>query len=236
VGDQVEIKVLEIKDTGKNMRIALTMKQLKPEPWSFIDSRFNVGDVVEGKVTRLAPFGCFVEISEGVEGLVHVSELSWERNNVKTEDIVKSGDMVSVKIIEIQMEKRKISLSFRQAGNDPWQDASEKYPVGSMVNGILEKKEKFGYFMTVAPGVTGLLPKSKIDLAVNAKEIENASIGDSIPLSVIDLNLSQRKMTLAPELEPSEDWRSFNQQTKKEEADDGDMGALGLALMQKLGK
>jgi small subunit ribosomal protein S1 len=232
IGDEVEFKILDIQKTDKNRnKISLSMKLVKPEPWSDIEKKLTVGSMVEGKVTKLMPFGVFVEVAEGIEGLVHTSELSYIHKNPKSEDIVKEGEKVEVKILEIDRENRKISLSLRQAGRDPWAEVEEKYPIGTKVTGTLEKKEKFGYFVSIEPGITALVPKSKIDLAVNVKELESASIGDELTFTISDIDVSERKMTLSPEIEGQDDWKQFAE-SRAEKSDQ--LGTVGLALMEKM--
>lgn len=233
-GDEVTVKVLSVekrepkeakepkegekparrRDRGDQMKISLSVKQLLPHPWEGFLAKFKKGDVVTGRVTKLMAFGAFVEITDGVEGLVHLSELSYEKRGAKLEEIVKAGDEIQVKILDIDSESKKVSLSLRQAGADPWSEAGTRFPVGGRVSGTIEKKESFGWFVRLAPGFTGLLPKSKLADAPNAKDFEKLNPGDAISLVVIDLNTNDRKITLAPELDPADDWKRFSQEAK----------------------
>lgn len=160
VGDRVRAKVLSIDSTDKGSRISLSVKQVTEDPWKNVQERLNAGEVVSGKVLRTTPFGAFVEILPGIEGLVHISELSYERRVTKTEDIVVVGDAVSVKIKEIDPIKKRISLSLRDAAGDPWATVTETFAIDSDVTGTVEKRAQFGIFITLAPGITGLLPNS----------------------------------------------------------------------------
>lgn len=240
-GDNVTVKVLEIgehsKDKGRNRgpRISLSVKQTRPEPWACMPASIHPGAVMKGKVTKHMPFGCFVEIHEGVEGLVHLSELSWERS-AKLSDVAPEGSEIEVAILEINNDSKKISLSIKQAGNDPWTTVSEKFPVGSDVTGTLEKKEKFGYFVQLVPGITGLLPRSKMEIATNKDELEKVDVGGTLSLKVGEIDVANRKITLTPEVDPQEDWKRVSEQFDEEQQGETDLGVLGRALMEKLGK
>lgn len=255
-GDEVTVKVLDVKrrepkeaeeggdekksrrrDRGEQLKISLSVKQMLPHPWEAFRAAFQKGTIVQGRVTKLMEFGAFVELTDGVEGLVHLSELSYEKRGTKPEELVKPGDEIAVKILEIDDEKRKVSLSLRQAGVDPWADAATRFPIGGRVSGTIEKKEKFGWFVKLGPGFTGLMPQSKLADAPNAKEFENLRPGDPISLVVIDLNPRDRKITLAPELSPEDDWKRFSHTAAKEAvpvaAATGEMSPLAEALLKK---
>jgi small subunit ribosomal protein S1 len=179
-----------------------------------------VGARVRGKVTRCAPFGAFVEIAPGIEGLVHISELSYTRRVAKTEDVVQPGETVSVLIKDIDAEKRRISLSLREAEGDPWVEITEKLRVGQTISGTVEKKEPFGFFVTVMPGVTGLLPKSKIAQAADPPAIERLRVGDTISVTLDGIDPPKRRISLtAGDPGDAEDWKQYS--------GDGENQALG---------
>jgi small subunit ribosomal protein S1 len=159
IGHTVQVKIIGIEPDKKPglLKISLSMKQLTENPWDSVDRQFREGEKVLGTVTRCAGFGAFVEVAPGIEGLVHISEMSYTKRVLKPEDIVKAGETVSVVIKEIDADKRRLSLSIRDAAGDPWIDVKEKFAVGQSLEGVLEKKEKFGFFVTLAPGITGLL-------------------------------------------------------------------------------
>ena len=144
--DTVRVKVISIEPDKKPglLKIGLSMKQLIEDPWNSAGENFHEGDKISGTVTRCANFGVFVEIAAGIEGLVHISEMSYKKRVLKPEDEVTVGETVSVLIKEVDLEKRRISLSIRDAEGDPWIDVSEKYTAGQAIEGILEKKESFG--------------------------------------------------------------------------------------------
>ena len=231
VGDPVRVKVIEIdkRDTSDEVKISLSIKQVTDDPWLSADDRFKVGDKVKGIVTRCAKFGAFVEIAPGIEGLVHISEMSYQKRILKPEEIVTAGENVFVLVKEMDLSNRRISLSIRDAEGDPWIEVPQKYNVGQTTEGVIEKKEKFGYFVTLAPGITGLLPKSKISQSPQSHLIEKLKEGSSIPVVIEEISANDRKITLAPGAsEDEQDWQQF---TKK---DQPSMGSLGEKLQQAL--
>ncbi|WP_288908640.1 S1 RNA-binding domain-containing protein, partial [uncultured Desulfovibrio sp.] len=162
-------------------------------------SELKPGMVIPATVTHMEPFGAFVEILPGVEGLVHISEMSWERRVLKAEDVVQPGDAVSVKIRDINPETRRISLSLREAEGDPWQDAAQRFPVGASVDGTVESRSQYGLFVTLAPGITGLLPAGVLKSAKNAAQFSKLDKGDAVTLVVQNMDPAARRISLAPE-------------------------------------
>ena len=188
------------------------MRQLDSDPWDTVSEKICPGDKVIGKVTRCMKFGVFVEIVPGIEGLVHISEMSYVKRVINPEDVVTPGEKVSVLVKELDAKGRRISLSIRDAQGDPWLEVSDKFSVGQIVKGTLEKKEKFGYFVSLAPGITGLLPKSKIKEAEKPGLIEQLKVGDSLAVAVEGIHPRERKITLAPGDSKDEGaWKNFSQ-------------------------
>jgi small subunit ribosomal protein S1 len=231
VGDTLRVKVIGLKPAeGKDRaKISLSAKQIQGNPWDSLEGKFNVGDIVEGKVTRCAKFGAFVEIAPGIEGLVHISEMSYEKRVLNPEEIVRPNDKVSVSIKEIDLEKRRISLSIRETKTDPWTSFKDNYPAGRSLTGTLEKKEKFGLFITLAPGVTGLLPQSKINQSSDRAALEKLKIGDPVTVMIEEVKFSDRRVTLAPG--DAADERNWHQHTQSES---NVFGSLGEKLQQAL--
>src|SRR5258706_5323945 len=159
-GQQVEAKVLKL-DAAKQ-RISVGLKQLQAQPWDSVPGKFKVGDRVRGTVTRLADFGAFVELEPGVEGLIHVSEMSWVKKVRTPADLVKVGETVEAVILVISSGDKRISLGLKQALGDPWADAAQKFPVDSVVEGPVVSLTKFGAFVQVAEGVEGMIHVSDI--------------------------------------------------------------------------
>jgi len=233
VGDSVTVKILEMKEgkVGKDLKISLSLKQMTGDPWVDVIDKYHVGDRVKGKVTRCVKFGVFIEIVPGLEGLVHISQMSYTKRVLRPEDEVEPGEIVDVIINEIDPEKKRISLSIKDVDGDPWTDIQEKYKAGQAVNGILEKKEKFGYFVTLEPGVTGLVPSSAIAKASKPSDFEKLKEGDTVMVLVTSVDARERKISLSPtELTEVEDWKQYADTPKKS------LGSLGEKLQKALNK
>jgi len=231
-GDMVNVKVLKIEtsDKAENFKISLSMKQTSSNPWDSMESSFNTGDQVSGKVVRLTSFGAFVEIVPGVDGLVHISEMSHTRRVLKPDDVVQVGEMVQVVIKSIDMDSKRISLSIKDALGDPWTGASAKYGLGSIVEGRLEKKEKFGLFINLEPGVTGLMPSSNISNAANSSDFEKLKPGDSVQVMIQEVDEEKRRLTLtSPDQKEGDNWKEF---ANKETKSIGTMESLFLEAMK----
>jgi small subunit ribosomal protein S1 len=229
-GDTVRVKVIKIEDdtdSGKR-KIALSMKQIEANPWDSVQEKFRIGDKLRGKVTRCMKFGAFVEIAQGIEGLVHISEMSHKRV-VHAEDVAEPGSTVDVMVKEINLQDRRISLSMRDAEGDPWIDIEKKYSLGQSVEGMIEKKEKFGFFIELEPGITGLLPKSRISSSSNSALFDKFKQDDRIKIIISEIDTDERKITLAPNDSQEEgDWKSFAKSPEKS------FGSIGEKLQQAL--
>lgn len=196
-GQTVEVKVLDIEERdGKRPRISLSMKQAQEDPWATINEKFHVGMDTRGTVVRTAPFGAFVEITPGIDGLVHVSEMSWEHVR-QPSDVVNVGQEVDVQILDIDIVRQRISLSMKAAEGDPWSDIDEKFPVGAEVTGHVEKIEDFGVFVSLEGGITALLPRSEMDLGRNESPHNKARIGADITARVLSIEKGRRRMALS---------------------------------------
>lgn len=232
VGESVRVKVLSMEPDKKpgQKRISLSMKQAADDPWLTAERRFQVGETVTGKVTRLVPFGAFVEIAEGLEGLVHLSEMSYLKRVVDPREVVSAGDPATVRIKSIDADKRRISLSIREAEGDPWADAESRFKVGQRVEGYLDKKERFGWFIRLTPGITGLMPKSRMMTAGGGDAFQGVKPGDALTVVVEEIRPDERKITLAPEgVDDGRDWQSF-----AAPAESRSMGSLGEKLRQAM--
>ncbi|RPJ16402.1 MAG: 30S ribosomal protein S1 [Desulfobacteraceae bacterium] len=221
--DNVLVKVLAAAEGGKKnqKKISLSMKQVDNDPWIKVKEIFSPGARVTGKITRCMNFGVFVEIAPGIEGLVHISEMSYMKRVINPGDLVKTGETVSVMIKEIDEKAKRISLSLRDALGDPWLEVPDRFKVGQIVAGTLEKKEKFGYFISLSPGITGLLPKSKFGTAEKPELIERLKAGDTVSVIIEEIHIIDRRITLAPGDSAGDDtWKSFAQKTASEPASD----------------
>jgi small subunit ribosomal protein S1 len=198
VGDRLQVKVLGIKDGEKPgfKKISLSVKQAMGDPWADARNRIQVGSKLMGKVTRCANFGAFVELFPGIEGLVHISEMSYTRRVMRPDEVVTPGDEIMVMVKEFDLDRKRISLSIKDAEGDPWAEVGEKFKPGKTVQGRVEKKESFGIFVSLAPGVTGLLPKSKIAASEKAAEFDTLKPGSVIGVSIDGVNIEERKISL----------------------------------------
>ena len=234
VGDSVAVKLLKIeflKESGAP-KISLSMKQTSSNPWDGMGADFHVGDQVSGKVVRLTTFGAFVEIAPGVDGLVHISEMSHTKRILRPEDVVTQGDRVHVVIKSIDMNSKRVSLSIKDAQGDPWTGASARYEPGSIHEGRLEKKEKFGLFITLEPGVTGLMPSSHISRAEKPSDYETLKPGDKVVIMILEMDEEKRKITLtSPDQKDSDNWKQFA--SIKPSKSGGTMESLFLEAMEK---
>lgn len=203
LGERIRAKVLSVtQDARGNTRISLSRRQAEGDPWETVEGQLEAGAVVQGRVVRLVPFGAFVEVLPGVEGLVHISELSWAKRINKPEDVLAVGDTVSVKIKEFLLDRRRLSLSLRDAEGDPWGMVAERFPVGTVVSGTVESRAQFGVFVTLMPGVTGLLPNAVVKGAVGSEQAQTLAKldkGDQVTLVVQAVDTAQRRISLAPE-------------------------------------
>ncbi len=233
-GDTLSVKILKIESGEKEdtYKIALSVKQTSESPWEKMDSLFNVGDQVTGKVVRLAKFGAFVTLAPGVDGLVHISEMSHTRRVLRPDDVVTQGDSVQVVVKSIDMDSKRISLSIKDALDDPWMGATTKYEINAKVEGILEKRETFGLFIQLEPGITGLMPSSNVNNASNRSEYDRLKPGDKIEVMIQEVDEDKRRVTLtSPDQKESDDWKQFAGQKKKSTA--GTMESLFLEAMKK---
>ncbi len=237
VGQKVQAKIIKIdRDDKGRLKISLSMKELAQDPWDTISSDFSEGDRVTGKVVRLADFGAFVEIAPGVDGLVHVSEMSYTQRVHKPADFVSEGQEVAVKIKSIDPIKRRISLSMKDAEGDPWMDVADKYQAGQKVTGTVEKQEQFGIFIQLEPGVTGLLPKSVIARSENPAPFEKLHPGDEVEIVIGEVKAADRRISLTTgDAQGAEDWKQFAPE-KRSAAPKGGMGLLGTALQEAFDK
>lgn len=211
-GDVVTVKLLKL-EPGKEsstIKISLSMKQTSSNPWDSIGGAFNTGDQVTGKVVRLTSFGAFVEMMPGVDGMVHISEMSHTRRVLRPDDVVQLGETVQVVIKSIDMDAKRVSLSIKDALGDPWTGASSKYGIGSLVEGRLEKREKFGLFINLEPGVTGLLPSSNMSNAANASDFETLKPGATVQIMIQEVDEEKRRITLtSPDQKDTDSWKQF---------------------------
>jgi small subunit ribosomal protein S1 len=197
VGQTVEVKVLKISTEGEKRRISVGMKQLQTHPWDAAAEKYKAGERVRGTVTRVMEFGAFVELEPGVEGLIHVSEMSWGKKLKSASTIVKPGESVDAVILGVNLAERRMALGLKQALGDPWADAAQKYAVGSVVEGPVVSIQKFGAFVQLAEGVEGMIHIGDMsaEKRINHPQ-EVVRVGQVVKVQVLAIDTEKRQLRL----------------------------------------
>jgi small subunit ribosomal protein S1 len=196
VGQEIQVRILKIDPETK--KISLGLKQLQPEPWETAPEKYTVGQRVAGTVTRLTDFGAFVEMEPGVEGLIHISEMSWGKKVRHPSDVLKQGDTVDAMILGIKPEERRISLGLKQTLSDPWSDVAVRFPVGAQIEGPVTRLMNFGAFVQIAEGIEGLVHVSEISAE---KRINHPSdvlrVGQAVKAQILAIDAGKRQIKLS---------------------------------------
>jgi small subunit ribosomal protein S1 len=195
VGDMVDVLVLDVNKATK--RISLGMKQVEADPWATIDERYKPGERVQGKVRNLTDFGAFVELEPGVDGLLHISDMSWTRNIGHPSEILKKGQPIETQILNVDKDNKRISLGIKQIQPDPWESVAQRYPMGSRVTGKIVRLTDFGAFVELEPGVDGLLHVSQMSHRPIAAPSDLVNVGDELTLMVIRVDPNERRIGLS---------------------------------------
>ena len=195
VGDTVEVLVLEVNKATK--RISLGMKQVESDPWATIQERYQPGMRMQGKVRNLTDFGAFVELEPGVDGLLHISDMSWTRNIGHPSEILKKGQSVETQILNVDRDNKRISLGLKQIQPDPWESVAQRYPMGSRVTGKIVRLTDFGAFVELEPGVDGLLHISQMSNRPVNSPADIVNVGDELTLMVIRVDPNERRIGLS---------------------------------------
>ncbi|ASK32491.1 30S ribosomal protein S1 [Chryseobacterium sp. T16E-39] len=207
-GQTVKVVILDFDD--EKTRIQLGMKQLEAHPWDALSADMKVGDKVKGKVVVLADYGAFVEIAPGVEGLIHVSEMSWSTHLRSAGDFVKVGDEVEAEVLTLDREDRKISLGMKQLSKDPWENIEAKYPVGSQHVGTVRNFTNFGVFVELEEGIDGLIYISDLSWTKKIKHpSEFCAVGDKLDVIVLELDIQARRLSLGHKQLTENPWDKF---------------------------
>ncbi|HLO59941.1 MAG TPA: 30S ribosomal protein S1 [Bacteroidales bacterium] len=205
---KLQVVILDFDDEKK--RIALGLKQLTPHPWDSLDANLKVGDKVKGKVVVMADYGAFIEIAPGVEGLIHVSEMSWSQHLRSAQEFLKVGDEVEAVILTLDREERKMSLGMKQLKTDPWEKIEEKYPVGSRHTSKVRNFTNFGVFVEIEEGVDGLIHISDLSWTRKIKHpAEFTSIGENIEVVVLEIDKENRRLSLGHKQLEENPWDVF---------------------------
>jgi small subunit ribosomal protein S1 len=208
VGDEVEVLVL--KFDPETERVSLGYKQRFEDPWTLVDKKYPLGSRVRGKVVSLVDYGAFVEIEEGVEGLIHVSEMSWTKKNVQPSKILSAGEEVEAIVSELDMQQRRISLSLRQTEANPWEDLASRFPVGTIIEGEVRNLTEFGAFVEITEGIDGLVHVSDMSWTKRIKHpSEVLRKGDLVRARITNIDVGGQRVSLSiKEFLPNE-WQSF---------------------------
>jgi small subunit ribosomal protein S1 len=198
-GQQLEVKVLKLAKEGDKRRISVGLKQLLPHPWDAVAEKYKIGDRVRGTVAKLMDFGAFVELEPGIEGLIHISEMSWAKSKVRRpSDVVKPGEIVEAIILAINPAEHRISLGLKQALGDPWVDVPRRYPIGSEIQGPITSLMKFGAFVQLSEGVEGMIHVSEITAEKRISQpAEVLRVGQVVKALVIGVDSEKRQMKLS---------------------------------------
>ena len=210
---EIDVMILDFDENKK--RISLGLKQLEPHPWDNVEERYPIGSKVKGTVVSLTDYGAFVELERGIEGLIHVSEMSWSQHVKNPSQILKVGDEVEAVVLSIEPEERKISLGLKQLTPDPWENIEEKYPVGSKHKGVVRNLTPFGAFVELEEGVDGLVHIS--DLSWTKKIRHPSEIvrkGQEIEVVILDINKEERRIALGHKQVEPNPWDAFEEAYK----------------------
>ena len=202
LGDTITVQV--IKFNNETQRISLGMKQLEEDPWTNIEEKFPIGSKTTGRITNITDYGAFVELDAGIEGLVHVTEISWTKKNIHPGKIVSTSEQVNVMVLDIEESKRRISLGLKQCVENPWKEFMEKYPNGSELEGEIRNITEFGIFVAVSDQIDGLIHLSDISWDGNSEEmLSNYKKGDVVKTKVLDVSVENERISLGiKQLEP----------------------------------
>ena len=205
---KLNVVILDFDD--EKTRIQLGLKQLNAHPWDALDADLKVGDKVKGKVVVIADYGAFIEVAEGVEGLIHVSEMSWSTHLRSAQDFVKVGDVVDAVILTLDRDDRKMSLGIKQLSQDPWTDITSKYPVGSRHSGIVRNFTNFGIFVELEEGIDGLIYISDLSWTKKIKHpSEFVNVGEKLDVVVLELDVEGRKLSLGHKQTQDNPWDKY---------------------------
>ena len=208
---KLNVVILDFDDNKS--RIQLGLKQLEKHPWDALGDNIKIGDKVKGKVVVIADYGAFIEVAEGVEGLIHVSEMSWSTHLRSAQDFVNVGDEVEAVVLTMDREERKMSLGIKQLTPDPWTDITSKYPVGSRHKGIVRNFTNFGVFVEMEEGIDGLIYISDLSWTKKIKHpSEFVNVGDTLEVEVLELDVEGRKLSLGHKQTTENPWDKYSKE------------------------
>lgn len=244
LGDQVTAQVLSINTDGERARIALSLRALEKDPWDHISEHIDPEKSYPAKITKLTSFGAFAEIKAGIEGLIHLSEMSWEKRIHKPEEILKVGDEVMVRVLNISEKERKISLSLKDLQKDPWYEIEAKFPLQSVHQVKVLRLKHFGALVELAPGLTGLIPSSSLKKFFGESYRKKSSPGASLEVKILELNLQDKKVLLGfgsldDDNSNLDDYKTYfksQEEQDKKPLKSSEIGSFGKLLQEKMSK
>ena len=222
-GDEIKVKVLDFEKDEK--KISLSIKQLNPNPWDVVEEKYSVGDEVEGKVVNIKDFGGFIELEEGLNGLLHISDMSWAYIR-SPQEILSENDMIKVRILDIDKENRKISLGLKQLMEDPWENIEEKYAIGNTIEGKITQVTSYGANVELEPGVSGIIHLSEIDWKYIEKPSSVLKKYAVLPLQVIKIDKKDRLIFLSRKLTLPNPWQHIEGKYKVNDKVNGQVKRL----------
>lgn len=236
IGQNIDCVILKIEEKKplKESRISLSIKQMGENPWNSVENKFKAGDTLEGTITRLAKFGAFIQLIPGIEGLIHNSEMAWDRKVRHASEIVKEGEKVKVTILEVNSEKKSISCTLKDADADPFSNIEKKFPLGSNVEGTVASETKYGFFIDLNEDLTGLLVHQNISKDKKGSIKKN----DKIKVNINSIDKDNRRISLSygnvhPAESTDSDTKKFFDNQKKESIDKSEFGIMLKAALEK---
>ncbi len=235
VGSEVESIVLDI-DPGAR-RISLGLKQTEPNPWEIISEKYAVNSIITGKVRNLTDFGAFIEVEDGVDGLVHISDLSWSKKIKHPSEVLKKGDEVNAVVLNVDAENQRLSLGIKQLEPDKWEEFFSQHEIGDVVHGKIVRLTNFGAFVELAAGVEGLCHVSELDEKRVDKPEEHFSIGQEVDIKIIKMNLLEKKIGLSlkavkDESQPEDDFKAYLSRSESASSTIGDIAKEQLESLR----
>jgi small subunit ribosomal protein S1 len=233
VGDTVEVQILDVDAVNK--RISLGLKQTEPNPWTLVEQKYPVGSIIEGQIRNITDFGIFIGLDEGIDGLVHVSDISWTQKIKHPGEIYKKGQVVRAVVLNIDKENERIALGIKQLERDPWEEIPRKYKAGTRVTGKVMSITDFGIFLELEPGIEGLIHIS--ELAREKVDDPNtfAKVGDTLSTEVINVDRRERKIGLSVrQLASSDEQADYKEYVRGQGSGGVNLGdVLGAQLPQR---
>ena len=209
IGDKIEVKVIDYDPDA--IRVSLGLKQLHDEPWKGIEDKYPVGSTVQGKIVNMMKYGAFVELEEGVEGLIHVSEMSWTRHIKHPTDLFKIGDELEARILTVEADEKKISLGLKQLENNPWDEIENKYEINSVYKGIVKNLTQYGAFIQLEEGIDGLVHVSDMSWTESIRHPKDfLSKGDEVEVKILDLSSKDHRLSLGIKQVTENPWESIS--------------------------